>query len=227
MENQKFAKRIDLILESIMARGLGFDYYAKKPESILDQKLLKATISWYVLTIFSVFFLSSLTKLDSLTIAIALLLPVLLIYSWLKSLSREYNDRVLKEITDLQIRPCNHYSHVFILKQLKEMEEIAEAKKVELGDELYGETDILSIYIDPKSSKILEIWVTGDRPRPENYYLFRFDPLYNILSVHLYIDEKIIPDVTHFCYKREAKHFSTTLQEIVRLGYKTQGYSYP
>ena len=87
MENQTFAKRIDLILESIMARGLGFDYYAKKPESILDQKLLKAAISWYVLTIFSVFFLSSLTKLDSLTIAIALLLPVLLIYSWLKSLS--------------------------------------------------------------------------------------------------------------------------------------------
>ena len=227
MENQKFAKRIDLILESIMARGLGFDYYAKKPESILDQKLLKATISWYVLTIFSVFFLSSLTKLDSLTIAIALLLPVLLIYSWLKSLSREYNDRVLKEITDLQIRPCNHYSHVFILKQLKEMEEVAAAKKVELGDELYGETDILSIYIDPKSSKILDVWVPGDRPRPENYYLFRFDPLYNILSVNLYIEETLIPNVTTHSYTRESQYFSTTLQEVVRLGYKTQGYSYP
>ena len=227
MENQKFAKRIDLILESMMARGLGFDYYAKKPESILDQKLLKATISWYVLTIFSVFFLSSLTKLDSLTIAIALLLPVLLIYSWLKSLSREYNDRVLKEITDLQIRPCNHYSHVFILKQLKEMEEIAEAKKVELGDELYGETDILSIYIDPKSSKILDVWVPGDRPRPENYYLFRFDPLYNILSVNLYIEETLIPNVTKHSYTRESQYFSSTLQEVVRLGYKTQGYSYP
>ena len=227
MENQKFAKRIDLILESIMARGLGFDYYAKKPESIFDQKLLKATISWYVLTIFSVFFLSSLTKLDSLTIAIALLLPVLLIYSWLKSLSREYNDRVLKEITDLQIRPCNHYSHVFVLKQLKEMAEVADAKKVELGDELYGETDILSIYIDPKSSKILDVWVPGDRPRPENYYLLRFDPLYNIMSINLYIDETLIPEVTTYSYTRESQYFSTTLQEIVRLGYKTQGFSYP
>jgi hypothetical protein len=227
MENEKFGKRIDLIVETMMARGLGFDFYNKKPKSIRDQKLLRVASSWYVLTIFSVFFLSSLTKLDSLTIAIALLLPVLLIHSWLKSLSEEYKNRVLKEITDLEIRPCDHYSHVFILKQLKVMEEVTATKKVEQGDELYGETNTLSILIDPKSCNILEVWVTGDRPRPQNFYLLRFDPLDSIISVNLYIDEKIIPDVTHFCYERESKYFLTPLKEIVRLGYKSQGYSYP
>ena len=121
----------------------------------------------------------------------------------------------------------NVFLYVFVLKQLKEMAEVADAKKVELGDELYGETDILSIYIDPKSSKILDVWVPGDRPRPENYYLLRFDPLYNIMSINLYIDETLIPEVTTYSYTRESQYFSTTLQEIVRLGYKTQGFSYP
>ncbi len=41
MENEKFSKRIDLIVETMMARGLGFDFFNKKPKLIHDQKLLK------------------------------------------------------------------------------------------------------------------------------------------------------------------------------------------